>query len=83
MVGLDEYVDGQKILIERQKQVIREKQVVLEDKHGELVAASRDYKIIEKLKDKRLQAFKKKLALKEMKELDDLVTMQAGREKRA
>lgn len=71
---IHEFSIGQSIRIERQKIVIREQTGLVEDKLEILKKASQEYKMIEKLKEKRLMEFKHELNLKEQKELDDMVS---------
>lgn len=71
----DEFVNGQKIRIEMQKTVVREKMWDVEHRQEELLQAVREKKTLEKLREKKLAEFKQELKRKELKEVDDLVTM--------
>lgn len=72
---IDDFINGQKIRIERLRQKIRELQFVAEEKHAALVQAAMDRKTIEKLKERRLESFKQAAKKHEQKVVDDLVVM--------
>lgn len=79
LMQIDEFVELQKILIEKKKRQIRELKSIAEEKQGLLVEAARERKILEKLKEKRFEEFKKKRKKHEIKVIDDLVVMRHGR----
>jgi flagellar FliJ protein len=66
------FIEGQKIRIHERRMKARELIRVLEDKQEQLLERLHDRKIMEKLKEKRLEEYKVKLAEMEQKELDDL-----------
>lgn len=69
---LDEFVNGQKIRIERHRQKVRELMGEAERRHEILVQAARERKTFEKLRERQYEDFKllkKKIELKEMDEL--------------
>jgi flagellar FliJ protein len=70
---IDEFINLQKIRIERQRSVIRELMFVAEQKQQALIDAAKERKTLEKLREKRLEDFKLALEKHEMKEIDDLV----------
>ena len=70
---VDEFVNGQKVRIERQRQKVRELMGRAEELHEALVAAARERKTFEKLKEKRFEEFKAQKKKHELKQLDDLV----------
>lgn len=74
---LDEYIKGQKIKIERQRVVVREKKQIAEEKYEVFLEATKEYKVIEKLKENRRVVFKKEMKKKEQKVVDDLVVMRS------
>ncbi len=76
----DEFIVGQKVRIQRQREKIRELLAVAEEKRAILVEASREKKTIEKLKEKRSEEFRRVQKKREMREIDDLVTMRFKRE---
>lgn len=77
---ISDFIDGQKIRIERQRQTIRELLAVVEEKHEALIEAAREHKTLQKLKERRLKEFKRQLKKKELKEVDEMVTTRFKRE---
>lgn len=75
-----EYLEGNKIRIERKKVEFREAQAVTENKQEELVAAAKEAKILEKMKEKNKQDFKELQRKQERKETDELIVQRYGRE---
>ncbi len=71
---IDDFINKHKIRIEIQRKKIRELQQVAELKQQALVSAAKEYKILEKLKEKRLVEFKDSVKKREMKKVDELVT---------
>lgn len=71
---IHEFSIGQNVRIERQKNKIREQTGLVEDKLEILKKASQEYKMIEKLKEKRFDEFQLDADKKEQKEIDDMVT---------
>lgn len=82
LLTLDEYVDGLTILIERERIKARELMQVAEEKRELLVIAAREFKILQKLKEKKWQEFRAKMKKIEEKEMQDLVTMRFRRNER-
>lgn len=74
-----DFVKGQDIRIERQKAKIQEIERLVENLREILRKAAMDYKIIESLRDKKKQEFKKKVSVKEQKLTDDLNLMRFKR----
>ena len=74
-VATDEFVNGQKIRIAKQKDVVREKMMDVEQRQEELILAARERKTLEKLKEKKIEEFKTEVKRKEQKEVDDMITM--------
>ena len=71
---LHDFIDGQKIRIERQRAKIRELLAEAERKHEILVEAAREHKTLQKLKEKRKQEFRKAVKKRELKAVDEIVT---------
>lgn len=74
LVQIDEFIRGQGIRIESQRHRIRELKIVAEEKQELLLAAAKERKVYEKLREKRLEEFKLLQKKLEMKQVDDLVT---------
>ena len=74
-----EFIDRNKVRIERKKMEFREALVVTEEKQQDLVEAARETKILDKLKDKKKEAFLKKIRKKDRKDTDEVVVQRHGR----
>ena len=72
---IDQFITGQVVRIQRQKDRIRELASVMEEKQAILVIAAQEFKKVEKLRERMFERFKEALKKKEAKELDDMVTM--------
>lgn len=81
--GMQAFIDGQKIRIERLRLKARELLLVAEQKHEALIAAAREKKILVKLKEKRFAEYRSWLQRMEAKELDDLTMVRIGRPRTA
>jgi flagellar FliJ protein len=79
LVSAEEFIKGQEIRIERQKQVIAEVQKVVDEKYNDLVEAARERRIMEKLEERKLAEFKAMVRKKELKESNELVVNTWGR----
>lgn len=77
-----EYIEGNKIRIERKKIEFREALFVTENKQDSLIAAAKEAKILEKLKEQKFNEFKDKNRKIERKETDEIVVQRHGREKK-
>jgi len=73
LVQLDSFIDGQKIRIERQRQVVINHTSIVEQKQEVLIFAVKEKKTLEKLKEKKLFEFKREEVKKERKVNDELV----------
>lgn len=73
LAQIDEFIRGQNIRIERQKQKIRELRGYAEEKQEILLAAAKERKTYEKLREKKLEEFKDYRKKRELKEVDDMV----------
>lgn len=71
----DEFANGQKIRIAKQRDIIRERNMDVEQRQEELILAARERKTLEKLREKKLEEFKTDYKRKEQKEVDDMITM--------
>lgn len=71
----DEFANGQKIRIARQRTVIRDRNMMVEQRQEELILAARERKTLEKLREKKIEEFKTDQKRKEQKEVDDMITM--------
>lgn len=72
---MNDFIAGQLIRIERQKEVIRQLAAEMEQRHQSLTKAAQDFKILEKLKERLQSRFKQKEKRKELKEVDDMIVM--------
>lgn len=72
---IDEYIWGQEEKIKSARQKARELMQIVEEKEEILVNAAKEYKIIEKLREKRLESFLEEVKRKELHEMDDMATM--------
>ncbi len=70
---VDEFINGQKIRIERKRGEIRELLAIAEARQVELVEAAKERKTLEKVREKRLEDFKLRRKKHELKENDELV----------
>jgi flagellar FliJ protein len=73
LVELDEFVDGQKQRIERQRDIVINHTQIVEQKQEILHLAAKERKILEKLKEKKYLEYKTALKKKEAKLNDELV----------
>ena len=72
---IDDFIFGQEEKIASQRLILRESLQLVEECTEALLAASIDYKIIDKLKEKKWMAFREELKSNEAKNLDELNTM--------
>ncbi len=75
LVLIDSFINNHKLRIEMQRKKIRELKSIAEEKQQALVNAAKEYKILEKLREKRMSEFKELVKKRELKFVDDLVTM--------
>lgn len=78
LVQIYEYIKGQDIRIERQRETIKQAELIVENKREILRQAAIEYKIIEKLKEKKLEQYHHEENRKEQADLDEQVTMREG-----
>ncbi|MCM2280738.1 MAG: flagellar export protein FliJ [Bdellovibrionaceae bacterium] len=78
MIG--DFISGQKVRIERQRQKVRELLTVAEQKQDALIEAAKEHKTLQKLRERRLKELKRLLKKKELKEVDEMVTSRFKRE---
>ena len=78
----DQYIKGLKVKIENEKVILRQRLVVSEEKKEGLIQASREHKVMIKLREKMEREYLLMRKKKEQKDLDDMVTMRYKRNKR-
>lgn len=69
---IEEFIDGNKIRIHKERQKARELMSVAEEKLEILVERVKEYKMVEKLKEKQLKEFKTKKNKKMNAEMDEM-----------
>lgn len=69
---IHDFIKGTEILIERQKLKVRENKKIVEDKQELLRETSIEYKMIERLKEKKKEEYRMDMRKLEEKKLDDL-----------
>jgi len=79
LVFIDDFINKHKIRIETQRKKIRERKSIAEEKQQALVNAAKEYKILDKLREKKVIDFKHVEKKRELKFVDDLVTMRYKR----
>jgi flagellar FliJ protein len=82
LIKLDEFAEGQKIKIARQREVVINHTQIMEAKQEILIAAAKETKILEKLKEKKLEEFKKLVKKRDAKINDELVVTRFNRRAR-
>ncbi|MGE3684101.1 MAG: flagellar export protein FliJ [Bdellovibrionales bacterium] len=80
--AMEQFLEGQKIRVERQRLKARELMAVAEEKQEALTAAVREKKVLVKLKEKRLNEHREWIARVEAKTLDDLTMVREARRRR-
>ena len=75
LMQIDDFLTGQKIKIQRARTYARELMSAEEEKHEKLIEKLQAHKIIEKLKIKQKEQFRKDKNKKINKEVDDLATI--------
>lgn len=73
LIERDDFIAGQKIKIQRQRDVVINHTTIAEGKQEILISAAKERKILDKLKEKQLAGFKKAMAKKEAKQTDEVV----------
>ena len=74
-----DYLNGLRDKIGSQQEVVERCQVVVNEKRTTLLARTKEYRMIEKLKEKDLQKWKEKQRLLEQKTMDETAIMRHGR----
>jgi flagellar export protein FliJ len=72
---IEDFISGQKVKIEFERKKARELMSIEEEKHEVLVAKMQAFKVLEKLKEKQQDQFRKDYNKKLVKDQDDMVTM--------
>ena len=80
LIQISEFLKGQDIRMERQKEKIKECEGLVENLREILRQKAIDYKIIEELRDRRLEEFKVERRKIEQKRTDDLNLMRFRKE---
>lgn len=78
MLVAHDFIEGQKVKIERKRQEARELMQVAEQKLEVFKVAMTDRKSIEKMKERKFQQFKLEKKRKEEKFFDDMAIIRAG-----
>lgn len=73
-------IESMKYVIDRQREVLKKAERVLEEKRVALAEAMQEVKTHEKLKEKEFEQFMMDEAAKESKEIDELVSYRFGQE---
>jgi flagellar FliJ protein len=73
LLELDDFMAGQKVKIARQREVVINHTSIMEGKQEILIAAAKERKILEKLKEKKKAEHKKLMAKKDAKLNDEIV----------
>lgn len=76
---IQEFIKGQDHRIERQKIRIKEQETLVEKYREILRQKAVEYKMIESLKNKQYEEFRKQANKDEQKKIDDIVVMRASR----
>lgn len=77
---LEDFIEGQKVRIKSERDKARELMRIKEDKFDILVEKSKDFKVIEKLKENQATTFRKEKSMREQKAADDMTVMRFDRE---
>lgn len=75
----EQFIEGQKIRIQRERDRARALMVKAEEMHEKLIEAVKEFKKIEKLKERMKEQYKKDRRKLEAKRMDDLVVIRSGR----
>ncbi len=70
-----EFIAGVAVKIERQKDVVREHQAIVEEKLQEYQVRAKDHEVLVKLREKKWQLFRLENKKREQKHMDELATM--------
>jgi len=79
LVQADEFIEGQKVRIKAARERARELMMIAEEKHEILIQKMQDFKVLERLKEKKQIEFRKEKLKQYNEEIDDIVTMRANR----
>lgn len=75
---MEHFISGQKIRVQNERAIARTLMQIVEEKQERLVAATKDKKILVKLKERQLEEYRDRMAKLEAKALDDLTTTRFG-----
>lgn len=79
IVQLEDFIKGQNIKIKNARHAARELMQIAEEKREVLVEKVKEFKMIDKIKEKRKDEYKVARRKKEQKEIDDILIMRAKR----
>lgn len=68
---IHEFLKGQEIRIQRQRQYVEEAEKLVEEKREVLRQAALEYKIMEKMREKKFEDYKQDRLAREQKEMDE------------
>ncbi len=71
LVQIDEFIKGQKVLIEIQKEKLQGLEKLVEDKREILRQAALDYKIMEKMRENKFAEYRETRLKNDQKEMDE------------
>lgn len=71
LVQIDEFIKGQKVLIEIQKEKLQSLEKLVEDKREILRQAALDYKIMEKMRENKFAEYRETRLKNDQKEMDE------------
>jgi flagellar export protein FliJ len=77
--GMEQFLIGQKIRIEKKRAEARELLAIAEQKQDALIHAAQERKIMDNLKERRRVQYVEKMKMLETKELDDLTMVRQAR----
>lgn len=80
LAHIDEFIQGQKIRIERHRVRLRELMAEAERRHEIVVEIAKERKTLEKLRERRLDEFKVRQEREEQKQVDELVVTRFKRQ---
>ncbi len=78
---IESFIHGQKRRIVEHREQVRSIIQDVEKKHETLIERAREYKVLERLKEKQMEKIKKEKKKREMKSVDEMVVMGFGRRK--
>lgn len=74
------FMSGQAIRIERHRVKVRQDMAIAEEKQLALIEAAKEFKILEKIKEKKWAEFKDQMKKRELKQMDELAVTRFKKE---